>query len=187
MIKEFDFEELKNQHAKRKVMWDELHGIIQQEGSFILNNGTVFQKEDMTTFFTEGKELLKKHYEEIAQYKDIPLFYDVEKYLALEKAEAIVCYAARDDKGLLIGYALYFIHHHIHYKTSKQATQDVLFVDPTKRGFGMKFIKWCDGELTKLGVQVVYHHVKLKHDFGAGLVRQGYEAIETIYGKRLDK
>lgn len=145
-----------------------------------------FQKETMKTLFSEAKELLKKHYLEIAHYQDIPLDIDEESYQKIEESGALICFTARDPSGI-IGYSIYFLKRNIRYQSSIQAVQDVIFVDPEKRGFGMKFIGWCDDELRELGVQAVYHHVKAKHDFGPGLKRMGYELIDIVYGKRLDR
>jgi hypothetical protein len=130
--------------------------------------------------------LLRQHFKEISHYQDILLNPDFDHYLEAEKFGALRCYTARANDSL-IGYCIFFIKNNPHYKSSKQAIQDVLYVDPRERGFGMKFISWCDSELKKEGVQVVYHHVKMAHDFGPALEKQGYEFIEKIYGKRLDK
>lgn len=89
--------------------------------------------------------------------------------------------------GRLVGYALYFVRANPHYKSSVQAVQDVIYLDPSVRGgTGYKFIAWCDAQLASEGVQAVYHHVKAKHDFGKLLERQGYELVDYIYAKRLD-
>ncbi len=52
---------------------------------------------------------------------------------------------------------------------------------------GARFIQWCDEQLTAEAVQVVYQHVKLAYDFGSLLTRLGYEPIETVWGRRLDR
>lgn len=151
-----------------------------------LKSDISFQTESMKTLFTYAPDLIKKHYDEIAHYQDIPLSIDEEAYSKLEETGLLKCFTARKDNEI-IGYSIYITKRSARYTTSLQAFQDVIFIDPEKRGFGMKFINWCDGELKKLGVQVVYHHVKAKHNFGPGLERMGYELIDHVYGKRLDK
>jgi len=150
------------------------------------NKDISFQKESMKVLFSEAGDLIKKHYDEIAHYQDIPLKIDEETYSKIEESGNLKCFTARLD-GKIIGYSIFMLKRNIRYLTSIQALQDVIFIDPEKRGFGMKFIKWCDDELRKLGVQVVYHHVKANHNFGPGLERMGYELIDHIYGKRLDR
>ena len=131
--------------------------------------------------------LLQEHYDEIAQFKDIPLKPDFLRYDAIEKAGALRVYTARDD-GRLVGYAIFIVGPHLHYKTSLQAVQDVLFLtEKLRRGLsGLKFIKWCDKMLASDGVQVVCQHVKKARDFGKVLLRLGYRHADTLYVRRLD-
>lgn len=69
---------------------------------------------------------------------------------------------------------------------SKQAVQDVVFIHPEFRGFGKKFFIYCDDVLKNQKVQVVYHHIKAAHNFGAMLESIGYKLVDLIYAKRLD-
>lgn len=147
-----------------------------------------FQQESVASVWSEALPLFKAHYEDIAHYQDIPLVPDFEQYLKLDELGFIKVFTARDDStNELIGYACYFVRPNLHYKTSLQASQDVIYIKRGRRGLGYRFIHWCDEQLKLLGVQVVYHHVKLKHNFGPMLERQGYELIDLIYGKRLDR
>lgn len=132
----------------------------------------------------EIKPLLQKHWEEIAHYKDIPLDPDYDQYFKIESVDALRIFTARDNDGVLVGYAIFFLRKNIHYKSSLQAVQDVLFIDPLRRGFGARFILWCDQQLKLMGVEVVYHHVKEAHNFGPMLERFGYEKVDLIYARR---
>lgn len=98
-------------------------------------------------------------------------------------------YTAREVDGSLIGYCVYFVKHAPHYAASIQAAQDVLYVARSHRGgTGYRFIAWCDEQLAAEGVQVVYQHAKVAHPaLGRILERQGYEAVDVIYAKRLDR
>ena len=130
--------------------------------------------------------LLEKHWSEIAHFKDVKLDPDWEQYERLEQAGVLRVFVARDHAGIMVGYAVYFVRHNPHYRQSLQALQDILFIDPTRRGFGAKFILWCDEQLRSEGVQATYHHVKAKHNFGAMLERLGYQLVDLIYARRLD-
>lgn len=146
-----------------------------------------FQREKASQeFFAEALPLLTKHYLEISANQDIALEPDYEKYAQLDELDMLRVYTARDENALL-GYAVFFIHQNLHYKSSKQALQDVLYIDKDRRGFGAKFILWCDKQLKADACQVVYHHVKAKHNFGPMLERLGYGLVDLIYSKRLDK
>lgn len=142
-----------------------------------------FQRED-TSIYEEMRPLLQQHYDEIAHYKDIPLEPDVEGYKRIEELGNLRMFTVRDDNEL-IGYSIFFIKHNLHYKSSIQAIQDIVFIRKDRRGQGREFLQWCDNELKSEGVDVVYHHVKAAHNFGPLLVRQGYELVDYIYGKRL--
>lgn len=137
--------------------------------------------------FEELAPLFQKHYDEIAHFKDIELDPDWEQYERIEQAGALRVYIARGPEGDIVGYAVYFLRHNFHYKNSYQALQDILFIDPSKRGFGAKFILWCDKQLKEEGVQVAYHHVKQAHNFGPMLERIGYRLVDLIYARRLDE
>ena len=131
--------------------------------------------------------LFQKHWEEIAHYKDIPLEPDFKKYLVLEGLGDLRVYTARDESGRLVGYAIYVIFIDAHYQSLLGAKQDVLYILPANRGFGMDFIVWCDNQLKDQGIKVVFQHVKVAHDFGPMLKFLGYELVEHLYSKRLDR
>lgn len=148
-----------------------------------------FQREEWTSkFYNECIPLFEDHYKEIAHYQDIPLSINFKKYLEAENTYRLRVFTARED-GELIGYAVFFVSFNLHYSSSYQAVQDVLFIDPSTRGQGLgsAFIEWCDSQLKEEGVQVVYHHVKTAHNFGPLLESLNYELIDLIYGRRLDK
>jgi len=148
-----------------------------------------FGLELLTELWSEIDPLLVAHYEELARFKDIPLAPDKAAYATVENIGMLRTYTVRDD-GVLVGYAIFFLRQALHYSTSLQASQDVLFISPAHRGrkTGLEFLTWCDEQLRVEGVQVVYHHVKVDPalDFGPLLIRLGYEQIDAIYGKRLD-
>jgi hypothetical protein len=149
-----------------------------------------FQRERAHDVFDELVPLMEKHYAEIAHYQDIPLDVDRAAYEFAEDAGNLRVFTVRDeDEGAVIGYAVYFVRHNIHYRGSLQAMQDVLFLDPAFRHglVGAKLIAFADAALQAEGVQVVYHHVKIEHNFGPLLERLGYQLIDLIYGKRLDQ
>lgn len=129
--------------------------------------------------------LLELHYKEIAHFKDIPLAPDFDKYEAAWKRGGLKIFTAREKNGELVGYAVFFVAKNMHYSTSLQAVQDVLFIHPQRRGFGKFFIPWCDDRLREDGIEVVMHHIKVAHDFGPFMESIGYEWIERIFARRL--
>jgi hypothetical protein len=148
-----------------------------------------FSRETSATVIDEIKPLLDAHYAEIAHYQDIPVNVAYEKYLAVEALGRLRIYTVR-SRGELVGYAIFTLAPSLHYSGSLQAMQDVLYLHPwyRKGRVGMRFIEWCDSQLRVDGAQVVYQHQKIAHPaLGKLLARIGYEAIDTIWARRLDR
>jgi hypothetical protein len=146
----------------------------------------IFQKEKLKDIYEEMYPILMKHWEEISHYLDIPLEPDKLRYLKQEEDGICHVWTARDESKL-IGYAVFMIGQNPHYKSSKQAYQDILYISKENRGFGKSFISWCDDRLREMGVQVVRHHIKFSHDWSPVLERMGYTKEDIILSKRLDK
>lgn len=145
-----------------------------------------FAAERLSAVWDEAQPLVAAHYREIAHHADIALNPDRDCYFAAEEAGHLRCFTARKETKL-IGYAVYFVRHSLHYQQSLQAVQDVLFLDPRERGSaGARFIAWCDRKLRDDGVQLVWQHMKAAHSFGPMLERMGYELIDLVYARRLD-
>lgn len=144
-----------------------------------------FKREFVQDVIEEIKPLIRKHFAEIALFQDIPLDPNYEAYALVEKVGALRIFTARSDEGELQGYAFFFVRQHIHSKNSIQATQDLLFIDPNHRGAGLKFIRFCEGELKQEGVDVIYQTVTTRCNFELMLVRLGYELTEKIYTRRV--
>lgn len=136
------------------------------------------------------EDLLRTHWHEVAHFPDIPLEPDWDAYAAVESAGLFRMFTVRMD-GELVGYAAYVLKHNPHYRSSLQATQDVLFLAPEHRGarIGAHLILFADTYFKGLGVQVVYQHTKVKRelDMGPLLKRLGYELIDSLWAKRLDR
>jgi len=149
----------------------------------------IFALERAKDIFEEIKPLLEKHWAEVSFYKDIPLAPDWDAYLQMDEMGVLRAYTARDDENKLVGYAVFFVRKNPHYVSSPpQAVQDIIFIDPEKRGFGVKFILWTEKQLAAEGVQVVFHHIKTNTPHTIDLFRRlGYSNIDLILGKRLDK
>jgi len=150
--------------------------------------GVHLAREPLTEdLWCEVLPLLFAHWKEIAHYQDIELTPDRGRYATMEKAGLLRLFTARTPEGLLVGYACFTVAPSLHYAQSIQAQQDVVYVQPNMRGaIGRDFLRFCTAELAGEGVQVIYHHVKAKHDFGPLLERDGFELVDRIYAKRLD-
>lgn len=125
------------------------------------------------------------HWEEVATNKDkIPLDPDYEMYSTLEKMGRLLIVTMRDE-SVLVGYSFMFVGPHIHYKSTKVAQNDILYIKPSHRkGFaGIKLIKYSEEQCKMVGTTKVVWHIKTDHNFGKIMERLGYNLFEVNYGK----
>lgn len=147
-----------------------------------------YARETLAVFIAEAFPLLTEHWQEVSHYQDIPLDPDLRRYQTSEDSGMLRIYTARVD-GKLVGYSVFIVNYNAHYAGSLQAQQDVLFVHPDyRRGrLASVLISFSDAALSAENVQVVIHHVKVKHlALAAILEHKKYELVEVIYAKRLD-
>lgn len=144
-----------------------------------------FQEEGFASVDEHFFDLFRQHYEEIAWRKDkIKLNPDMDKYKAMADNGMAKMYTARED-GAIVGYAIWFLVKHLHYKDTLKAMNDILYVAPEKRGgmLGMNLIRYSEQELIKHGVHTVGLHIKKSFDWGYVAERMGFEPVETLYEK----
>lgn len=136
----------------------------------------------------ELKPLIKRHYDEIALNKeDVPLDPDWDQYKALGDAGRMLVVCVRNENSELIGYSVFFLAHHIHYKQTLVANNDVLYLAPEHRNskVGLRLIKDSETACRARGVNKIIWHVKFAHDFRDILYRLGYADEDAIVGKIL--
>lgn len=141
------------------------------------------------SFAREALPLNRDHHNEVSAFQDIRLEPDYAQYEAFGKSGMLRIFTVREE-GALMGYSIFFVRSAPHYKGSIQAAQDILYLDPKLRAGlnGYKFIAWVDDQLRAEGVQVVYQSTTCHgKDFGKVLMRLGYEPLENLYARRLDR
>jgi hypothetical protein len=152
--------------------------------------GITYQQEDFRDIYDEAMPLFVEHWREISHYPDIELAPDRAIYEKAAEMGMIKVFTAREGTDL-VGYAFYFVRPNLHYRNSIQAQQDIIFVKMEKRrgSIGVRLISFADDRLREMGVQVVMQHVKVAHPALGNLLekRLGYEHVEQIYTRRLDR
>lgn len=146
-----------------------------------------FQREEYTAeLIAEMQPLIAHHDHEIPQL-GLEADPDFNAYKKMNDAKALRIFTARVAE-LLVGYQVYFIGYHPHRRGSLEATQDILYLDPEVRQglVGLKFIKFCDRELSKDNVRVIHHAIDADHDFGVLLERMGYKLTDLVYSRKLE-
>lgn len=147
-----------------------------------------FKRERAKDIIDDIKPLIIRNWQETGFYKDIPLDPDFERYVNTDDSGFLRIFTARNGDGELCGYAIFFVVPHLQFRSSLQASQDVIYLDPECRGIaGVNFIRWCEDELRKEGVQLLMQHISCKTEKTLDLFKNlGYEEVEIILGKRLD-
>jgi|HubBroStandDraft_1064217.scaffolds.fasta_scaffold154544_3 L-amino acid N-acyltransferase YncA len=134
------------------------------------------------------KPLLAGHWRELALHQDsIPLDPNFEGYRKANELGLSCMFAVRKS-GDLIGYAVYFIAPHMHYRTHKWAVSDLFWLHPDHRraGVGNALFDCIERELLALDVDVM--HTTIKEHFpaaGSLLESRGHAMIERGYSKKL--
>jgi hypothetical protein len=143
--------------------------------------------KDVDSIKDEIQLLIKRHYAELTLDKDVmKLAPDWDRYNELNSLGKLSIVAAYDGEKM-VGYSVFFLNEHIHYKNNIIANNDVLFLAPEYRlGMtGIKLIKYSEMILQQLGVSKVIWHVKMARDFRRLLHRMGYQDEDIIVGRAL--
>lgn len=147
-----------------------------------------YQVEDPSTFIEELKTIIPEHYDELCVTKDFPLAPDWEAYGRMHMAGIVRCITVRDvDSNELIGYAIFLVHPHLHYKTCKTAFEDIYFLRKEHRlgRTGIRLFKYAEEVLRDEGVNRIIMHTKLHLDNSRLFEYLGYKNTDKLYTKIL--
>lgn len=157
--------------------------------------GVTYRVCPFTSLRAEGEAsgLFLAHWCEATADPTIPMNIDWEAYRRLEMAGLEICIAVRRDDRL-IGYGVYLIYPHLHYRGWIMGDSDVFFVHPSERRgrVGLDLFRAVEEQLRLKGVDEMVQRVKLHVRPGRGrstlgplFERLGYRAVETVYRKKL--
>jgi GNAT superfamily N-acetyltransferase len=135
----------------------------------------------------ELEPVLPVHYRELALHQDaIPLVVDWDGYQRLED-DGILFFVTLRDAGVLVGYYIGFISHHMHYMTCTMCMTDIFYVLPECRlnGGGSVLFDAVERELINRGVQKWVVSYKDHLHAGAFLDKHGLHLIEHVHSKML--
>jgi len=142
--------------------------------------------EDPATFIEELKEVIPLHYDELCVTKDFPLMPDYEAYGRLYVAGFLWCVTARDESGL-VGYAIFIVQPHLHYKSCKTAFEDIYFLRKEHRlgRTGIRLFQFAEEALRADGVHRIIMHTKIHMDNSKLFEYLGYKHTDKLYTKIL--
>ena len=147
-----------------------------------------YQTEDPAEFIEALKGVLPEHYEELCVTKDFPLMPDYEAYGRLHVAGMLRCITVREDNEL-IGYALFIVHPHLHYKSCITAFEDIYFLkkEHRKGRVGIRLFQFVEDVLKKEGVHRIIMHTKIHMDNTRLFEYLGYKLTDKLFTKILEK
>jgi GNAT superfamily N-acetyltransferase len=146
----------------------------------------IYEDVDGLSFLGELEQLFPSHYEELCVTKDFPLEPDYEAYRQLAKAGMLRCITCRAD-GDLIGYIVFIVQPHLHYKSCKTAFEDIYYVKKEfrKGRIGIRLFQYAEKVLKDRGVNRIIMHTKIHLDNSRLFEYLGYKHTDKLYTKLL--
>ena len=86
-----------------------------------------YNVEKMFDIVEELKTVIPEHYDELSVTKGYELDPDWDRYFHLEQAKSLSVITCRQN-DILIGYIIFFITPHLHYKQCLTAFEDIYFI-----------------------------------------------------------
>jgi GNAT superfamily N-acetyltransferase len=141
-----------------------------------------FKEELFEDIQEEVMPLLKQHWEELANHKDIrPFEPDCDSYVNLNRLGVVRICTLRD------GYASFIVSNHLHYKSWKLAVCDVYYLHPDyrKTGEAVSMFKSIEDWLKGMGARSVAIQDKVNHSHQKLFLNLGYTITEQLYERIL--
>lgn len=131
------------------------------------------------------EDLAMAHWEETEIDKnEVPLALDFERAKVFEKTGEHRTAAVRLN-GRLVGYGAWTVTTATFHRSTLHAFCIAIYVEPECRGFGsLALIRWCERELTALGVKKIYIASKTPRQCDL-FKKLGYVVSETMHSKLL--
>ena len=142
-----------------------------------------FQVENVKAVQTEGLALLDKHYQEIAQFKEVQkLDPDWSVYYRIEMQGKLWVMTARFD-GKMIGYIVMMLTNDMHYRKLMRATEDIHFILPEYRKglLGYRMLAKTKQAMKEKGAHTVTFRTKADADHGLLFERLGGVLHDLVY------
>lgn len=144
-----------------------------------------FSVEDWNDCKDDLYSLSPMHYNEIALDKDkVPLDPDFSTYQFYSDNGMLHIVVVRKD-GAIIGYNIFIVRHHLHYKSTLCGFGDIFFIKPEERkgSIGIKLIKETERTLKQRGVKKLFTGVKKHYDISKVFEHLGWKASEVQFIK----
>lgn len=154
-------------------------------------DGITFQWEKLPAIAAELLPLLKLHWEEIEDHKDIlPLEPAWELMFSYEIANVLRCFTIRSD-GLLVGYIFVMFPPSLHYSVGMAWVERFWLRPEFRRGWlGIHLFKAAESLARDAGAKLIHIPFRLHFQRERGTLskifsRMGYTLSEAVYVKVL--
>jgi len=139
-------------------------------------------------FAKQLESIFPAHYDELCVTKDFPMAPDDERYAQMAEMGWLICINCMDGEEL-IGYIIFIIQPHLHYKTCITAFEDIYYLKPEYRKgrIGIKMFKYAEEVLNEIGVNRVVMHTKIHLDNSRLFEYLGYKHTDKVYTKILQR
>ena len=144
----------------------------------------IYEDVDGTQFKEEFMRVLPAHYDELCITKQFPFDPDWDAYDRMAQAGMLRTITVRNDAEL-IGYIVFYIQPHLHYKSCLTAYEDVYYVKPEYRKgrIGIKMFQYAEMALKRIGVNRIIVHTKIHLDNTKLLEYLGYSWSDKLFTK----
>jgi hypothetical protein len=149
-----------------------------------------FAVESFTHVWKEAQPLTRPHWEEIAKNKGLlRLNPDLEKYALLDRSGNLLLVTARFD-GRLVGYFLWIVMGHPHYRHVLVAEEDLHFLSPEYRSggahgegrqYGFKLLEAARDAAIAAGAQLLTMREKVGHEHSSIMSGLGFSPADIVY------
>ncbi len=149
-----------------------------------------FAVESFAGVWPEAEPLTRPHWTEIAKNKRLlTLNPDLEKYERLDAGGHLLLVTARAD-GDLVGYFLWVIIAHPHYRHVLAAEEDLHFLSPEyrsggrygrDRGYGFELLKAARDAALARGARLLAMREKVGHEHPALMEALGFVPTDVVY------
>ena len=146
----------------------------------------IYEDVDGFKFVDEFENLFPEHYEELCVTKDFNYEPDYEAYKRMAASGMLRCITCRNDEQL-IGYIIFIVTPHLHYKSCVTAIEDLYFVTKAfrKGRVGIMLFKYAEKVLKERGVQRIVMHTKVHLDNSKLFEYLGYKMTDKVFSKML--
>lgn len=144
----------------------------------------LYEDVEPLKFVPEMEQLFPLHYDELCVTKEFPLEPNWEAYKFYAERRMLRVITVRSD-GELVGYMVFVIAPHLHYKSCLTATEDIYYLRPDMRAgrIGIRMFMYAEEVLKRIGVRRIVMHTKVHSDNSRLFEYLGYRATDKVFSK----